>query len=151
MESKTVVKWSWVAVQETFNRKCLPPMSLLHPLFNVGVPFFKCQSTWQHWRAEGTGGGNGVEWDSSGWSMASFTTTLFSLYRKAHYPWTTSMKHSVMQIVLPYITRKSLVRARSSPRVAISFSFAGLLSDSLSMLLDVLCCQVGCLSAEKKT
>ena len=57
MESKTVVKWSWVAVQETFNRKCLPLLSLLHPLFNVGVPFFKCQSTWQHWRAEGTGGG----------------------------------------------------------------------------------------------
>ena len=43
------------------------------------------------------------------------------------------------------------VRITQWKEVAFSFSFAGLLSDSLSMLLDVLCCQVGCLSAEKKT
>ena len=33
-----------------------PPCPPLHPFFNVGVSFFKCQSTWQHWREGGTGG-----------------------------------------------------------------------------------------------
>ena len=108
MESKTVVEWSWVAAQETFNRKCLPPLPPLTPALQCWCNVFQIPVHMTTLKRGGYGG-NGVEWESWDWSMASFTTILFSFYRKTHYPLTTSRMNSALQTLLPYITRTCLV------------------------------------------